>query len=191
MTARQTPDKSAQSDRQRLFFGLSVPDPQRRALRSVRDACTRHTGAHPVAAENFHLTLVFLGSTNAEQRHCIQRAATGITTPGFHIDIDHIGYWSRPQVLWAAPSVIPASLSKLVQGLQQHLVGCGFTPEQRRYRPHLTLARRVHAYTDDVSMEPLDWSVTHFHLYRSISTASGIRYRVIASWPLPGPFIRS
>jgi len=172
------------SEHQRLFFGLPVPEAYHRPLLVVRDGCGLPASARPQTADNLHLTLVFLGAVDRRQRLCALSAAASIALPPFSIELNQIGHWARPQVLWAAPSAIPVGLKALFGTLQQRLLGCGFNAEQRSYQPHLTLARKLRHYAGATTMPAVRWPVTHFCLYRSLSTANGVRYREIARWPL-------
>ena len=168
----------------RLFFGIAVPTKPRRALQAASHALSLPIAARPVQTVNFHLTLAFLGLVAEHRLPCIVRAAQRIDGRGFELRLDHLGHWPRPRVLWAAPLQPPEELRALVHALQQQLRHCGFSPEQRPYQPHLTLARKVGRYTGDTQLDEVSWWVEQFHLYHSTPTANGVRYRVLASWPL-------
>lgn len=172
-----------QTETQRLFFAL-WPD------EAVRARLWRALGKVPlkdgkrVAAENLHITLVFLGPVTADQRSCVESVAAAVQGKGFRLTLDRIGHWPKPRVLWAGSSAAPAELLALVQALTEGLKRCGFTPEARPFQAHLTLARKVSRVKPGLIMEPVAWQVDRFCLVRSLTLPEGAKYEVVASWPL-------
>ena len=65
----------------RLFFALDCPPPQRKAIAQWRADLRLRTGK-PVPADNFHLTLLFLGAVPLAQIHEVCEAAGKVRTPG-------------------------------------------------------------------------------------------------------------
>ena len=176
--------RAVETDSQRLFFALPLPDAAGTALQSACHQTALPPTARPSPPENYHLTLVFLGQVSPRQLPCIKRAAERIQAPAFQLQLDHLGHWPHPQVLWAAPSAPPAALERLVTDLQQQLAACGFAAEPRRYRPHVTLARRLRSLDSAPGLNNISWQAQQFHLYRSTPTTDGVRYQPIHSWPL-------
>lgn len=167
----------------RYFFAL-WPDARVRArlLAAAKLAVVKGRLHHP---EDLHMTLVFLGQVAGSQHRCIDEVAEGIRGKPFNLNIDHTGYWPRPKILWAAPAVTPEPLSQLVSDLRIGLTGCGFEPEQRSYRPHVTLYRKA-VEADADGMDPtIEWAVTDFVLAVSAGGPPGSpRYRIVRRWPL-------
>ena len=170
----------------RLFFGLPLPDTASTALQAAYQQLPLPATVRPSRRDNYHLTLVFLGQVSARQLSCVQRAAERITAPRFQLRLDRLDHWPKPQALFAAPSDPPDALQQLVTGLQQQLSSCGYAPEQRRYQPHVTLARRLPAFDGPGELEPIKLPARQFHLYESLSTSDGVRYQPIRSWHLTG-----
>lgn len=173
------------SIRQRLFFAL-FPDA---AFRTALVSATRkllHKRGKRVLPENLHVTLVFLGAVDREQRLCAEAVASGVVIQPFVLTFDRVGHWPRQRVLWSAPSHVPEALLTLVAALSQGLSRCGFSPETRPYRAHLTVARKVAGAVPDVRHEPLVWPVQEFHLIESETRPEGAYYRVVCTWPLRG-----
>jgi RNA 2',3'-cyclic 3'-phosphodiesterase len=105
----------------------------------------------------------------------------------FTMRLDAIGYWPRPKILYAGLSSTPDPLSQLVFDLNNHLTACGFGPEQRKYKPHVTLYRKA-LKRDAQSIEsPIEWPIDEFVLAVSGGGESGSRYRVVRRWPLQPP----
>ena len=169
---------------ERLFFGLALPGAARDSLQATCKQLVLPSTARPSLPQNYHLTLVFLGQVSARQLPCVKHAAGHVRSQELQLRLDNLGHWPRPQVLWAAPSAPPEALQHLVDALQQQLHLCGFKPEQRRYRPHVTLARRLRSFNGPTELEAITWHARQFHLYRSSPTPDGVRYHPIHTWPL-------
>lgn len=184
MSARHPKPRGDGAGRQRLFFALWPDDPVRRALADLaRESLPRKRG-RPVPVENLHLTLVFLGSVDADFRRCAEKAAQGLEAPVFELRFERIGHWPRPRVLWSAPLETPEVLARLVSSLSRSLMACGYRPERRAYSAHLTLARKVQGPVQERSHPPVTWHVDAFHLVASETRADGARYTIVGSWPL-------
>lgn len=171
------------NETERLFFALWPDEPVRARLGHLARKLV-HKNGRPVAAENLHITLVFLGSVTAARRACVEAVAGGIQGKGFRLTLDRIGHWPKPRILWAGPSDTPAELLALVRDLSEGLRSCDFTPEARPYQAHLTLARKVSRARPGLTMDPVAWDINRFCLVRSLTLPEGVKYEVLASWPL-------
>ena len=168
---------------QRLFFAL-WPDTQvREQLAGIRDRVPGH-GGRPTHLRDLHITLGFLGQVGPDRYDCLTEAAERVRTPPFTLLIDSVGHWRRPRLLWTGPSQVPAALEGLVRALWSELRGCGFKPETRPYRPHVTLARKAGAVTAFELEKGITWDVRAFSLITSDSGKKVPRYRVLKNWPL-------
>lgn len=166
----------------RLFFALPCAEAQRRAIAQWRSALELSSG-RPVPAENFHLTLMFLGSVAVTQIPGICAAATSVRTPGgsLTIPLDRLDVWHRAGVLLLAPAQTPLVLRQLIYALQQALLPLGFVVAPREFRPHLTLMRDYRAPIPESNTPPnFHLSARHFTLFESHKG----HYRPLAEWPL-------
>ena len=168
----------------RLFFALPCAQAQRRAIAQWRSALALRSG-RPVPADNFHLTLMFLGPVAVAQIEDICAVARNVRTPGkpLRVVLDRLDAWRRSSVLLLAPTQAPRALNDLVYALQQALLPLGFVDEPREYRPHLTLMRDYRAPVPE-SAEPPEFLINarHFTLFESHKGG----YRTVAEWPLEG-----
>jgi 2'-5' RNA ligase len=111
--------------------------------------------------------------------------ADRIVVPGFSLNLDRLGYWPRPRILWCGPSQTPQPLQQLVLDLQQGLKRCGFEPERRRYKPHITLHRKVRHAEAQALEQPIEWRAEEFVLAGSQGGGPGqTRYRILHRWAL-------
>jgi len=167
----------------RLFFALRPDKTVRDRLAEVAELLP-DTSGHLVRPENFHITLVFQGSVDADIASQLSAAANGLKSPGFSLLINQSGWWSRPGVAWLAPDNSPDALPGLVEKINQLLITVGRTPESRPWQPHLTIARAVRRPVNNPGFESIHWNINDFCLVESISHAEGVRYKVRQSWPL-------
>jgi 2'-5' RNA ligase len=65
-------------------------------------------------------------------------------------------------------------------------VARGFQTEQRPFKAHLTLARKVRRPPADAVFEPLAWPAHEFSLVESTTDPAGSRYERLATWPIGG-----
>ncbi len=169
--------------RERLFFAL-WPDPELR--RRLAELGRRYAPAEArrVAPADLHLTLAFVGGCDAARRACLERVAAGVRAAPLRFCLDRIGYWARPRVLWLGAARQPAALRALAERLQQALGACDHPPDERPFRAHVTLARKVRQPLAARLEPPLCWHAERFCLVRSRTTPAGVHYQVVRDWPL-------
>ncbi len=169
---------------QRLFFGLwpdrKVRDRLARVGRQFGEARGRQH--HP---DDLHMTLVFLGKVTEQQLPCVKSVADVVDVEGFSLALNRMGYWSRPRILWCGPEKTPDLLNDLVAELKQGLQSCGFEAEQRTYKPHVTLLRKMRGGESGLLEPTIEWEAREFVLAVSGSGPdTPSRYRIIGRWPM-------
>jgi 2'-5' RNA ligase len=167
---------------ERLFFALWPGDDQRLALTRVQHALPPHQGrdAH---AEDLHITLVFLGELDPEQRACAEAAADAVQGEPFVLTLNRFGCFPRPRVLWCGADEHPLPLLDLVGALNAGLRPCHIRLDRRPYSPHVTLARNARPLRSFLLDVPIPWPVDGFVLATS-QEGGPPRYRVLRRWPL-------
>lgn len=123
----------------RLFVALQPPPELARALHArageILAPCAASLRFY--AAEELHLTLVFLGERPPPKLPPFDGAPIELELAGGGAFPD----LRRPRVVWAGARELPGSegrLEALVRGLR---TGLGMPPEEQPFRAHLTLAR--------------------------------------------------
>lgn len=173
---------SPDPDLRRLFLALwpSVAEQQQTA--KLAEAIP---GGRRINPANIHLTLIFLGATGAERMRCYLEALAGIEAPSLTLILDRLGYWPKPRILWLGSSRTPPALTALVAELNRRLAACGFAPETRPFRAHITLARKFPGpLPAGQPVEPISWSISQFALVESTNHQDGTRYQVLNRWPI-------
>jgi 2'-5' RNA ligase len=168
----------------RYFFAL-WPDQAVRDRLNALALASRPGEGRRHSADDLHITLVFIGQIAPSQKHCMEDVANSVRGRAFELSIDHTGYWSRPRIFWASPGESPQALSQLVADLNHALMGCGYEPQRRSYKPHVTLYRKARQVVPSQLAEPIIWSVNEFVLACSANQGlSGGRYQVLRRWAL-------
>ena len=164
-------------DRLRLFFALPCPEPVAETLTAwSRANCPDGRALHPA---DLHITLAFLGSQPAERLPTLTALAERLPLPGFELELALLERWSDLLVLM--PGQAPTALLEFQTSLLEHLQAAGVTLEQRAYRPHLTLVRRLVANYLPNPAPQVAWPVREWGLYRSVEQQP--RYQCLARWP--------
>ncbi len=125
----------------RLFVGLELPWELRQRVAML--AAAGIPGARWVPAENYHVTLRFIGEAPRYLAEEIDHALAALQSPAFTLTLAGIGTFAkggRSQMLWLGVDRTEM-LERLQAKIETALQRCGLEPERRRFQPHVTLAR--------------------------------------------------
>lgn len=183
----------------RLFTALDIPDHVRDGIAAWGAHELNDPALRPVARENLHMTLCFLGRTEAAR---VEEAASAVLDmPAEPVRVQLAGAPAgkparRPSV-WALDADAPAAAG-LQARLEGALVRAGlYEPEKRPFWAHLTVARtrnergkrrprRVQRPPGDLPealTEPFD--AVRISLYRSEIRSDGAKYVSLTNLNLP------
>ncbi len=178
----------------RLFVALDLPEP-------VCDRLAALGGGVPnarwVPAENMHLTLRFIGEVENGLAQDIDTALAKLHASGFDIELDGVGFFGKPsaaRALWAGVRR-SEPLLRLQAKVETALWDAGVPVEERKFAPHVTLARMRRAPAGRVRDFVADHAaflsgpirVDRFTLYSSFRGTAGPIYRAEADYPLDPP----
>jgi 2'-5' RNA ligase len=136
-----------------------------------------------IPEKNFHITLLFMGKLNINQVQKIIFETTNMKLPGFSIQLNQSGYFSKSKVNWLSLKSVPDALVRLHYALSACAQKSRVPLEKRQYTPHLTLARKS-LPTIKLVFAPIDWNINHFVLIESTDTPQGVHYQIIKDFPL-------
>ncbi len=174
----------------RLFVGIEIAPSARRLLSSLGATVP---GARTVPEEQIHLTLRFIGEVDTNSFADIRESLEGLAYKPLRLCISGTGHFpprGQPRVLWAG--VEPAGdIIILRNRVNNQLRLCGIKPEQRKYHPHVTLARLKNTSPKKVAgflaanahLQSPPFSVNHVCLYSSILHPRGAIHRIEAIYP--------
>lgn len=162
----------------RLFFALWPDEKVRRQV-----ARHRPLEGRLLRAEDWHITLCFIGAATHEQQSALELAAAGIKVAPFQLRLDYLDYWQRVKLTCLGVSEPPEPLLVLQEQLKSVAGSVGFSLEERRYMPHLSLSRGSPAVAKR-SIEAIAWDARDFCLAESVAGSDGVEYKVRRRWPL-------
>ncbi len=131
--------------RTRAFFGLPVPEAQRKQLGLYLAACAAAAPEFrwPPPA-NLHLTVRFIGTVDRPVVESIADRLEGIELPGFELQLGEVGTFKRgrlARVVWLQVVTGAERAGELAARVEAECVRAGLEPEARPFQPHLTVAR--------------------------------------------------
>ena len=163
-------------DTKRLFFAL-WPDPrQRDQLRNVVNSVAKGVEGRPVDRRNWHVTLAFIGTFPAHRVPYLLERAAEVPVEPFRLSFDRLEYWPRPRIASLCAATVPPELQALVDDLNKIMLDLGLKPEDRTYRPHITVVRNARQFATErlTQRAMVEWS--SFELVESVSGPGGAHY---------------
>ena len=174
----------------RLFTGIEIPAQIGQGLSMLRGGLP---GARWVDPENYHLTLRFIGDVDGHVGRDVMQMLAGVRRTAFQIVLDRLDQFGgrKPRAVFAGATPTP-SLLDLQAEHERLLQRIGLPPEQRKYAPHVTLARLRDSSAHQVaqylaSRAPFrspSFPVSRFVLFSSRALTGGGPYVVEAAYPL-------
>ena len=130
----------------RTFVAIELPDEVKRGISQVQEELKRAGGdAAWTRPEGIHLTLKFLGDVpDAKVPDILDALAVARGAGRLRIEVAGAGAFPNvkaPRVLWLGLAGDIDRLSLLQKTVEEEMVRRGFEPEDRKFAPHLTLAR--------------------------------------------------
>jgi 2'-5' RNA ligase len=151
-------------------------------------------GARWVPAANMHVTLRYIGEVDGTMADDIATGLAAIAAAPFEIAIGGVGHFggkNGSRALYA--DVVPREpMKRLHDKIETLLQRIGLPADERRYHPHVTLARlkrtpleRVGRFLENHGMLLTErFEVREFHLYASLRGHDGAVYTIEHSYPL-------
>jgi 2'-5' RNA ligase len=139
----------------RLFLGLWPPPGTLAELQANAAMWQGSAAARRSPPERWHITLHFLGEVAAERLPAL-REGLQARWQGCELALDRAQVWPGGIAVLEAQDVPPA-LEQLHRTLGAQLQALGLPVEARRYRPHVTLARKAFGSRPPAGFAPLHW----------------------------------
>jgi RNA 2',3'-cyclic 3'-phosphodiesterase len=142
-----TEKEKGPADNVRTFIAIDIPQ----TIKDRIEALQRKLGGSRAQvswtkASKIHLTLKFLGDVARSKLDEVIAAAERAASRAapFEVEVGGAGCFPslrNPRVLWIGLSQIPDPLAKLHTAVELELARIGFAREQKKFSPHLTIAR--------------------------------------------------
>lgn len=173
----------------RLFIAIPLPQDVKQKLLDLQQPIN---GIRWQSQEQMHLTIKFVGEVDQATAGELRDELHTITHPHFAMTIAGIGYFPKgkqPKVLWAGIKE-NASLQELHKKVEHCCDKNGIAPENRPYKPHVTIGRTKNtpkqAVTSYINQhEPFvlpDIQVSEFALYESKLHPDGARHHRLQTY---------
>jgi RNA 2',3'-cyclic 3'-phosphodiesterase len=174
----------------RIFTGVEIPAEVVQSLSVLRGGLP---GARWIDPENYHLTLRFIGDVDHAVARDVMQILGGVERRSFEIALNGLEHFGgkKPRAVIAMVAA-NGRLAELQAEHERILQRIGLPPEQRKFTPHVTLAR----LRDSSSREVADYlsirgafktppfPVTRFVLFSSRASVGGGPYVIEAAYPL-------
>lgn len=133
----------------RLFTGIKIPPEIGAQLCRLQFGLE---GARWIDAENFHITLRFVGDIDETTADDFAERLDEISARPFSLSLRSLGAFGNknPRMVWAGVAPEPA-LDALHKAHEQAAQRAGLKPEGRKFTPHVTIARLRHGRAADVA----------------------------------------
>lgn len=172
----------------RLFIALEIDKAARRELFEFQTLLEKRGSGKFVPIENYHITLKFLGETDANLLGVLAKAlgeAVRSIRP-FTLRLDKYGCFSRgaSRTAYVSTSGELDELKRLHESLEAALGEAGFARDTRQLKPHITLGREV-VYDQELDTELLahefrsSFRVTRVALFESVRVRSRMVYNLL------------
>ncbi len=177
----------------RVFVAVPL-DPGTRDLMALRiRSILAEMPGRPVPPANWHLTLRFLGEVDevAVDRLLAALDQAVLGSP-FRVRWGALGAFPKPGragVLWVGVDGDGGALEALAGRVDEALGDAGFPPEDRPFRPHLTISRMrpeedLRGVLGEAGALDVAMAVDRVTVFQSRLGRGGAQYRVVAEFPL-------
>ena len=177
----------------RLFTALEVPRSPAIGLAMLKGGLP---GARWIDAENFHVTLRFIGDVDGRAADDLAEAFDHITAPHITLHVRGLAVFGskKPHALIAEIEPQPA-LTALHADMERLCQRLGLTADARRFQPHITLARlknttpyEAAAYLSQRGLVSIaEFTASRFVLMSSRDSIGGGPYVIEAAYALSEP----
>jgi 2'-5' RNA ligase len=174
------------SQTRRLFFALPLPAPLQQQIVQWRAEQFPADTGRLIEAANLHLTLAFLGDVSEPKAQKLAQLATAITPRGFDVQLDNLGHWLAPGVIWLGCQRAPHALLSLADMLRAQAARQGCYIAKQSFHPHVSLLRAIHQPLSLPAKTPSwRWQARQFTLYHAEFRRGKTHYQPLQSWAIP------
>jgi 2'-5' RNA ligase len=175
----------------RLFVAIGLPNNISQDLGRLQGSIA---SARWVMVCDMHLTLSFIGDVADGDIHDLEAELASIDFPAFEITLSGLGTFERRKkihTLWAGVANEPALIA-LHDRVDAAVARAGHSPEKRKYKPHVSIARFSRASDPAIgpyieannTLANMAFTAENFSLYRSHLGRNGARYEALSTYEL-------
>lgn len=180
----------------RIFIGIDFDKKHKEQLAKLQQLIvSKCSGGVFTAAENFHLTLHFIGEIEKDQLGAIERglAQGAKETEAFDLTLQGFGTFrkGRTAIPWLGVQEGIEPLNRLHHSLGNRLETIGYKKESRPFHPHVTFGRKVRLRTVDeqeleevLGNQKVRVRVASFEIMESLRKEEKLIYPVLTKFTL-------
>jgi RNA 2',3'-cyclic 3'-phosphodiesterase len=165
----------------RLFFALWPDGRQRDRLRDFVGPVAKQVEGRAVDRRYWHVTLAYIGEFPVDRIGELQDLQQGIAVEPFRLRFDRLEYWPRPKIACLLAPTVPPELDRLVEALKGGIFAAGIEPEQRTYRPHVTVVRNARPFETQRLAQAAVTEWSGFELIESVPEPGETTYRPLVN----------
>ncbi len=131
----------------RTFIAIQIPESIKNEIFLIQEKLrAAGRGISWTKADNIHLTLKFLGSTDESLIDLISDKISDSIAgkKPFKIQVNGVGAFpimKRPRIIWVGANTESDHLREISRNLNENLESLGFESEKRKFTAHLTIGR--------------------------------------------------
>lgn len=175
----------------RLFIAIDIPEAFREEVQGMGRSIAN---TKPVALDQLHLTLKFIGEVEGSRLLDIEDVLKEISSSKFQLCLKGVGTFpprGMPRIVWVGVNPLK-NITALRNTIERNLVKIDIARSKKKYIPHLTIARLKNSplhhlqrfLAANALMESPDFWVESFSLYKSQLTPGGVIHTPIRSYAL-------
>lgn len=127
----------------RLFIAINFDKDTKDRILECQSRLRKLGRGNFSSPDNLHLTLAFLGEVEEERLEELKAVMDGTAVPEMQLTFSKTGCFRGDEELWWIGAEENGKLLRLQEELTDALVDAGFSPDRKKFRPHITLARRM------------------------------------------------
>jgi len=140
------------------------------------------------AKQNLHITFKFLGEVEENKIEDIKNVLDNYKNLDINLTLSKIGFFSKSQksTIWVGLNGELQKLQDTVYKLNEDLSDVGFEKESKRFKPHITIARKFDVLNNynldilnNINVENMKFNINEINLIKSTLTSNGPIYEVI------------
>lgn len=157
----------------RLFISINFDEKTKQNILGVQSRLKRLGRGTFSRPENLHLTLAFLGEVDESLLSKLKTVMDSVPMDPLTMEFTRIGCFRSDSELWWLGIEQNPALMELQKRLIAALKKEGFRPDTKAFKPHITLARRMHiGHADPHYLLPAAFKTRVSHMYLMLSQNS-------------------
>lgn len=179
----------------RVFIGIEFNDKEKEYLHKIKEIIRPNTiSGEYTSYSNFHLTIKYIGKISDDDLEVLMEVIDDVSykIKPFYLKFGELGSFDRKHssIVWMGFQNGKSSLTTLFKHIESKTVSEGFEEEGRKYRPHVTMGKKVvfngNTVTELLPSHPDSIEVKYITLFESHRVNGVLTYTPIYRKELEG-----